>query len=129
MQQLVFVYNADAGLFGAVLDLAHKLVSPTTYPCSLCAITYGVRMRPEWKAFIAGLPIDSEFLHRDELAALYPWLSDTPLPAVFMKDRHGELTPFIAAAELKSIDLTGLMQLVEQRLSILIQAPSPAPRR
>ncbi len=38
---LVFVYNANSGLLNALLDMGHKVVSPRTYPCSLCALTYG----------------------------------------------------------------------------------------
>ena len=36
---LIFIYNANGGIFSAMADAAHKLVSPETYPCSLCAIT------------------------------------------------------------------------------------------
>jgi hypothetical protein len=124
MQKLVFVYNANAGLLNSLLDLAHKVISPATYPCSLCAITYGTRMRPEWKAFIDSLPIPSEFLHRDELAAIYPWLADTPLPAVFFKDHLSELTLLVAAAELDKANLQSLMQLVQQRLATVPLSPS-----
>ena len=38
--RLVFVYNANAGLVAGMLDSVHKVVSPATYPCSLCAVTY-----------------------------------------------------------------------------------------
>jgi len=40
MSKLIFVYNADSGLLNAMKDWAHKIVSPETYPCSLCALTY-----------------------------------------------------------------------------------------
>ncbi|MCB2410485.1 hypothetical protein [Hymenobacter lucidus] len=122
MPQLVFVYNANAGRLNALLDLAHKTLAPATYPCSLCAITYGVRMRPEWKSFVESLPVGAEFLHRDEFGAVYPWLAQTPLPAVFLKDDFGELNPLITAQELNRADLTGLMQLVQQRLATVVPA-------
>lgn len=38
---LIFVYNAKSGLISAFGDMVHKIVSPATYPCSLCALTYG----------------------------------------------------------------------------------------
>jgi len=38
--KLIFVYNADSGLLKGIKDLIHKNVSPDTYPCSLCAVTY-----------------------------------------------------------------------------------------
>ncbi len=37
---LVFVYNADSGLFNTVTGMAHKIFSPGTYECNLCALTY-----------------------------------------------------------------------------------------
>ena len=39
---LLFVYNADSGFFNTLADIGHKLFSPATYPCQLCAITHGV---------------------------------------------------------------------------------------
>lgn len=69
---LIFVYNADSGLFNALGDAVHKLMSPATYPCILCALTYSnVGMRREWRAFTASLEPKSELLHADELAARY----------------------------------------------------------
>lgn len=41
-KQLIFVYNADGGTFNAIMDSAHKLFAPSTYQCSLCAITHGM---------------------------------------------------------------------------------------
>lgn len=83
---LVFVYNADSGLFNTVTDIAHKIFSPDTYACNLCALTYGnFAMRAEWKGFLDSLAADFEFLHRDELAVRYG-LRDLPLPAILRKD-------------------------------------------
>jgi hypothetical protein len=45
--KLLFVYNADSGLAAALFDSAHKLLSPQTYACNLCALTHGLaRGRP-----------------------------------------------------------------------------------
>jgi len=52
-KRLVIVYNANAGLMAGVMDSVHKIVSPSTYPCQLCAVTYGLTsMRKEWRAFL-----------------------------------------------------------------------------
>ena len=52
--RLVIVYNADAGLAAALFDAVHKVVAPATYPCSLCAVTYGaLTMRPQWRRYLA----------------------------------------------------------------------------
>ncbi|MGI8952546.1 MAG: hypothetical protein ACR2FN_13295 [Chitinophagaceae bacterium] len=52
MSTLIFVYNADADLFSTLTDFAHKILSPSTYQCKLCALTYGnISMKQEWKFF------------------------------------------------------------------------------
>ena len=38
--KLIFIYNADSGLFNTVTDIAHKIFSPETYSCNLCALTH-----------------------------------------------------------------------------------------
>ncbi len=86
---LVFVYNADSGVFNTLADAAHKIFSPRTYACNLCALTHtAVRMRGEWRRFLEGLGRPLEFLHADELAARYN-LNGVPLPAVFTKGGGG----------------------------------------
>ena len=86
---LVFVYNADSGVFNTMADAAHKIFSPRTYACNLCALTHtAVRMRGEWKQFLEGLGRPLEFLHADELASRYG-LKGVGLPAVFTKDGGG----------------------------------------
>lgn len=96
---LVFVYNADSGFVNTLLDIGHKIVSPSTYECRLCALTHTTfRMREEWRQFVQGLGMDIEFLHRDELGRRYG-IRGTPLPAVFRRDDRG-LGEWITAAEI-----------------------------
>ena len=81
--RLLFVYNADSGLFNAMADIGHKLFSPETYACRLCAITYGLLTeKAKWRAFVSSIDAECEFLHRDELHRREPGLSAN-LPAVF----------------------------------------------
>jgi hypothetical protein len=116
-QRLVFVYNADGGHLAGLKDMFHKILSPATYPCSLCAITYGATsMRPEWREFIKNLPVPVDFLHRDEFVRDYPLWGKYPLPAVFALEENGELTPFIEAPAMDTADLHGLMELVRRQL-------------
>jgi hypothetical protein len=64
---LILVYNADSSFFNIIKDVLHKIISPSTYQCNLCTLTYGtVRMKEKWKAFIDKLKILAEFLHRDD---------------------------------------------------------------
>ena len=93
---LVFVYNARSGIFNAAADAAHKLFSPATYQCNLCALTYStLRMRAGWKSFLETLGRPLEFLHADELSGRYG-VSGVPLPAIFEK-RAGRLELLIGA--------------------------------
>jgi hypothetical protein len=85
---LIFVYNADGGLFNTLTDAAHKIFSPQTYQCNLCALTHSnFGMRREWKEFLKNLKTPFEFLHADEFEAEYD-VKDIKLPAVFKKQNN-----------------------------------------
>jgi hypothetical protein len=113
---LLFVYNADTGLFSVVTDYAHKILSPKTYPCNLCAITYGnMGMNKKWKEFIAHLTVPIEFLHRDEFLKHYE-LEDTQLPAAFIK-RGESISRLITHSEINECSsVEDLMNLVTQKI-------------
>ena len=69
---LVFVYNADSGMLNLVKDIAHKLLSPATYPCSLCDLTYSAfGERKSWVRFRKALPVSQQYLHIDEFVSQY----------------------------------------------------------
>ncbi|MBT8264838.1 MAG: GTPase [Muriicola sp.] len=71
-KKLVFIYNAASGLRNAFLDSAHKIISPKTYNCNLCDITFGVfKEHAIWKNFRKGSGLDMEFLHKDEFQKQY----------------------------------------------------------
>lgn len=96
--KLVFVYNADSGLLNFFIDAAHKLFSPSTYPCNLCALTYTPSGLPRWRRFVKTLPLPVEFLHKDELAEQYG-KTNADLPAAFLWDGH-HLQPWLPAEEM-----------------------------
>jgi hypothetical protein len=101
---LIFVYNAADGVFAAIGDAVHKVVSPDTYPCSLCAITYGaLRMRPEWRAYLKSLPYPARFLHRGEFARAYPGVA-VPLPAILLDPGHDDPRVLVNAGTLNGVD-------------------------
>lgn len=100
-----------------MLDLAHKFVSPATYACNLCAVTYGaLGMKRTWRRFTEALAIPVRFLHRDELAREFG-AHEMALPAVYaMQD--GGLVKWMSAVEMNSIaDLDALITGVQVRLS------------
>ncbi|TPE46350.1 hypothetical protein [Pontibacter mangrovi] len=45
----------------------HKIISPETYPCSLCALTYSnFTIFPEWAAYVQQLPLEVAFVYKNE---------------------------------------------------------------
>jgi hypothetical protein len=83
---LLFVYNADSGVMSSLKDYVHKSISPATYQCNLCALTFGsLGMKGTWAEFIDGLGVPVEFLHRDELRQRHG-VEDVYLPAVLVME-------------------------------------------
>ena len=116
---LVFVYNADRGFFNMMADISHKVLSPSTYPCNLCALTHGAfSMRKEWRDFLAKIKPPLTFLHRDEFRKEFKLEDD--LPAIYIKDlRTDNLRPFIDAPTLKAITgLEYLKQMINDKLTL-----------
>lgn len=114
-KKLIFVYNADSGLFNTVTDIAHKLFSPTTYECQLCAITHSAfSMRDEWKGFLNSIQHEMEFLHRDEWKTLHSEQADE-LPAVYYGNETVEL--LIGSQEINQCNtIEELKKLIKDRL-------------
>ena len=65
--ELVFCYNAKSGFKNGLIDLFHKTISPKTYPCNLCAITYTYKKREKWKNFIDNFHLPISFMYIDHL--------------------------------------------------------------
>ncbi len=113
--QLLFVYNADSDKISVALDFMHKIVSPSTYSCKLCAITYGnLGIKKEWADFLKQLPVETTFLHRDEFHKSYPDVV-TNLPIVY-KIENSELKICISAKEMETMDLEALINRIEAEL-------------
>jgi hypothetical protein len=117
MEKLIFVYNADSGKWNAYMDMAHKIFSPKTYPCSLCDLTYGIfKIRPEWDDFVKKSPIPFEFLHKDEFVTSYPDLKDITLPVILILNKN-IVSVFIDQQELNSFNtISSLKQRILEKL-------------
>ena len=113
---LVFVYNAESGLFNTLSDVAHKLLSPQTYACNLCALTHTTfGMRREWKEFLESLDARLEFLHADELRSRYG-VTGLALPAILRK-RGAGLEEFVGSTAINSCrTLDELKRVIVDRL-------------
>jgi len=103
--KLIFVYNADSGLKNAVLDSAHKILSPKTYQCRLCDLTYGAfREKKVWKNFRNKSDIKMKFLHSDEFKQLYKskFRPAFELPVVLIENQY-DLDVLISSKGLNEI--------------------------
>jgi hypothetical protein len=123
--RLILVYNADSGLLNVVKDAVWKVVRPSTYPCSLCALTYGwVAMHGRWRRFLDRVPQAKVFHHKDDFARAFPGLHPA-LPTILIADNQEQPRELVSAAELDALpDLESLIALVEERLALIrIDAP------
>ena len=123
--RLICVYNADTGLIAALMHAVHKAVRPETYPCSLCALTYGaVSMRGEWKSYWNALDADVDFYHRDDFTEDFPALGtggarEVALPVVLISVAGEEPRVMISNEELDSMaDVNELMARVTSELPL-----------
>jgi len=116
--KLLFVYNANAGLLAGIMDSVHKIVSPATYDCALCAITYGaLRMDPKWKAWLKAQPFEAVFHHRPDFRAAYP-RADIALPAIVLAESD-KLEMLVGADDFGAIDsVDALIALIGERLAL-----------
>ncbi len=113
---LIFVYNADSGLISAFADGISKIISPQTYQCRLCSLTFGTAlMKTPWREFVDSLGVPVEFLHRDEFTEKYEY-EDAKFPSAYMK-RGDRLSVFISQQDMDALEsLNELMELVRTRL-------------
>ena len=114
---IIFVYNADSGLFNTLTDTAHKLFSPETYECNLCSMTFsGLGMKKEWREFLDTIDVPLEFLHKDEFKEKYG--TKVELPAIFLKSGN-DLNLIIDAESInKCKDIAELKQIVSERVLV-----------
>jgi hypothetical protein len=116
--KFLIVYNADGGIFNMVADGIHKVVSPDTYPCSLCAVSYGlVSMHTPWRKYLKSLPHEVVFHHKDDFAEAYPG-HEIALPAILVREAGPMPEVLIGKDELDALeDVNQLIALTQQRLA------------
>jgi hypothetical protein len=117
--KLVFVYNADSDGISLVKDFWKKILRPSSYQCRLCGVTYGAfSMKKDWKKFISGLNVETEFLHRDEFEMKYR-IKNALYPSAYL-EQNGELKLLISQEEMNSVNnLDEMEALVLSKISKL----------
>lgn len=110
--KLIFVYNAQSGFLNAALDAVHRIVSPESYPCELCALTYGVvGERKAWREFRQRSAHEMVFYHKDKFEEAYGRRFSYPL---VLCDDDGRLTPLITKEDFQEMDaLDELLEWLE----------------
>ena len=92
-KNIIFIYNAKGGQWNYLIDTLHKYLSPKTYECNLCQITYDLKMRKAWKDFIEESPHNYKFLHLEELSefSLEAYVNDLPICLEELNGKHNVL--------------------------------------
>jgi len=123
--KLVFVYNADSGLFNTMSDIAHKIFSPSTYDCQLCALTHSYfSAKDDWKVFLDTIDIPLVFLHKDEFQQKYKH-QDIKFPAIFI-DEGSELGLLINADALNQCNSLDELKTLINEVCESVQADDAA---
>ncbi|WP_299110608.1 GTPase [uncultured Winogradskyella sp.] len=108
--KLLFIYNANSGKLNALLDVGHKLFSPSTYTCNLCALTYDTFSENMiWKTFREENHFDMEFYHKDVFENTFPNVK-MMYPIVLKLEEH-QLTTILSPDVLNEI--TTVEELIE----------------
>ena len=83
---LIFIYNAQSGVLHSLIDYFHKVLSPSTYECSLYSLTFNnYGQLRVWKQFIQSLNILVTFKYSDHLSEI-GIDKQTKLPVVINRD-------------------------------------------
>lgn len=124
--KLIFVYNANSGLHNAILDSAHKILSPDTYACNLCDITFGTLTEDKvWRKYRkknkkllkAQNPsgLEMEFLHKNEFVKKYDAsVGDTYSYPIILAVRNSFMEVFVHPEILNVVETPEeLIELIE----------------
>jgi hypothetical protein len=107
--ELIFVYNAKTGLFNKATDFAHKILSPETYNCSLCSITYSnFSIHSEWAEFVRSLKIPVTFLYKNTFKVTYPNIF-TDYPVIYLSNGNN-LVKLLSASEIGEVNKNGYLR-------------------
>lgn len=113
--ELFFVYNAKTGFGNMVLDGLHKAISPSTYPCGLCAITYhAVGKRKAWKEYLEGINVPVRFYYTDSIPAEFD--KNFEYPAV-LRYENSSVSLILDKQDFAAInDLNEFIVLLEEKV-------------
>ncbi|MDX1762083.1 MAG: GTPase [Christiangramia sp.] len=121
MKKLIIVYNADSGKLNALMDSLHKVVSPSSYSCKLCELTYSpIGEKRVWRNFYKSLDVETDFLHKDEFLKAYAskFGYKFEFPIILAQTNKG-LEVFLSKDEFEEINnLEVLTDKIENRMKL-----------
>lgn len=114
--KLLFIYNANSGRLNTIIDIGHKLLSPSTYQCSLCALTHNAFSENKlWKTFKSESHLEMEFYHKDEFETKFPSIK-LAYPTV-LKQEENQLSTILNPDVLNEVtSADALIVLLKSRL-------------
>lgn len=117
--KLIFIYNASSGLLNQIIQSGHKLLSPSTYSCSLCQLTHhSLGERKIWKQFRKEQKIEFQFLHKDEIDSKL--VTDKPEYPIVYSMSNNKYIPFLEAREISELtSQEELIRVITHRLNTI----------
>ncbi|MDH7445179.1 GTPase [Aquimarina sp. 2201CG14-23] len=119
-RKLVFVYNADAKIWNKSIDFAHKIISPSTYSCDLCALTHGsFSEKKTWKEFRETTLHEFLFQYKNEFLEKHKEVDYTKFQfPVILEQKKQDFFVLIDSEELTLINtVENLIEKLKQKLS------------
>ena len=99
---LYFVYNAKGDIFSVVGDFFHKSLSPKTYPCKLCDLSYGIFSKKKaWEKFLDSLDVDYEFVYKNKLDRFNQEIKEFPIILIGNED---EVEVFLSRKDINNTE-------------------------
>ena len=116
MSELIFVYNAKSGIMNGLIHWTHKIISPESYVCVLCSLTYNNFGKiNKWKSFLNSLELQITFLYKDQIKSKQTFFKNN-LPCVYLvKEKDNKI--LMSSKELNLCkDLDSLIITLRKRL-------------
>ena len=99
--KLIFVYNTKSDFLSEAMGIAHKIISPSTYQCSLCALTHdNFGAKKKWKSFVKSFSIPMEFYHIEDFEKKFKTSLNYP---VVLEENEGTLKQVLTKEDLNEI--------------------------
>ena len=110
-----FVYNANDDFFSMVGDFIHKSFSPKTYPCDLCALSYGTfYKKKKWANYLNSLDHEYTFIYKNESNSLLKFVDSYPTILYQIKDDVKVIATKFEISNCKNVD--DLITLINNKL-------------